>query len=371
MHICYCYHVFYPVNGGVEQNIMNVSRELIKRGHKVTVVTSSVPNRPDREFYNGIEILRTKPLFWLFKVPFMPRYKKLLSSVDADIIHAHGTVPGVSDTAILYASKKGIPSVLTYHFDGYSDSLVGKIAAFFYNVLINKRVVSKTNRIIALSKAYIETSPVLKENSEKIDIIPNGVDLKKFNPDVDVSGIREKYKLPEKNVIIFVGRFVKTKGIEYLIKAMKYVDKGTLLLVGGGELEPELRKLVHEEKLDEKVRFLGFLPNEDLPKLYGISDAFVLPSLSESFGVVLLEAMACGVPLIVSDLPRIKQFLSEDFALKVKPMDFHGFAEKINYMLSNQEIRRKMGENARSFAKDYSWEAAAEKISDVYNEITR
>ena len=86
MHICYCYHVFYPVKGGVEENIINVSRELIKKGNRVTVVTSNIPNRPNKEFIHGIEVIRTKPLFSIFKTPIMPEYKKLLSTVNADII---------------------------------------------------------------------------------------------------------------------------------------------------------------------------------------------------------------------------------------------------------------------------------------------
>ena len=370
MHICYCYHVFSPIKGGVEENIINVSRELIKKGHKVSVVTSNTPNRPDKEFIHGIEVIRIKPLFSIFKTPIMPEYKKLLSIVDADIIHAHGTIPNVSDVAIFYAAKNNIPSVLTYHFDGNADSKIGSFFGEFYNRFINRKVVSKADKIISTSKSYAETSIVLKDFLDKVEIIPNGVDLNRFNPKIEVGNIREKYNLPSKNIVLHVGRFVKYKGLEYLIRAMKYVEHGTLIIAGKGKLEWYLKQIVRDEKL-KNVKFLGYVPDEDLPKLYRVSDVYVLPSITrgENFGISALEAMACGVPIIASDLPGVRELVRDDCGIKVKTKDILGLAEKINEILSENDLRFEMGKNARKNAENYSWKDISKKIINVYEGV--
>ncbi|CAD7780153.1 MAG: D-inositol-3-phosphate glycosyltransferase [Candidatus Methanoperedenaceae archaeon GB50] len=370
MHICYCYHVFYPIKGGVEENIINISQELMKRGHEVTVVTSDIPDRPKKEIIHGIKVMRTKPLFSIFKTPIMPNYKELLSTVDADIIHAHGTIPNVSDVAIFYAAKNNIPSVLTYHFDGNADSIIGSFFGEFYNRFINRKVVSKADKIIATSKSYAETSMVLNDFLGKIEIIPNGVDLNRFNPEIEVGNIREKYNLPNGNIVLYVGRFVKYKGVEYLIRAMKYVEHGTLVIAGKGKLERRLKQIVRDEKL-KNVKFLGYVPDEDLPKLYRVSDVYVLPSITrgENFGISALEAMACGIPVIASDLPGVNWLVRDYCGMKVKPKDVLGLSEKINELLSNDALRSEIGKNARKNAEEYNWEDISKKVMDVYEEV--
>jgi glycosyltransferase involved in cell wall biosynthesis len=370
MHICYCYHVFSPIKGGVEENIINVSRELIKKGNRVTVITSNIPNRPNKEFIHGIEVIRTKPLFSIFKTPIMPEYKKSLSSIDADIIHAHGTIPNISDVAIFYAAKNNIPSVLTYHFDGNADSMIGNLFAEFYNRFINRKVVSKADKIISTSKSYAETSMVLKDFLDKIEIIPNGVDLNRFNPKIEVGNIREKYNLPSENIILHVGRFVKYKGLEYLIRSMKYVEHGTLIIAGKGKLEKHLKEIVRDEDL-KNVKFLGYISDEDLPKLYRVSDIYVLPSITrgENFGISALEAMACGVPVIASDLPGVRELVRDDCGMKVKPKDTLGIAEKINEILCDDGLRFEMGKTARKNAENYNWADISKKVMDVYKEV--
>ena len=372
MHICYCYHRFYPLVGGVEENIINTARKLIEKGHKVTVVTSNIPDRPEKEIIEGIEVLRAKPLFSVFKTPIMPEYKKLLSNVDADIIHAHGTIPNVSDISIFYATKNNIPSVLTYHFDGNADSMIGNLFAEFYNRFINRKVVAKADKIISISKSYAETSPVIKDLLDKVEIIPNGVDLNRFNPKIEVGNIREKYNLPSENIVLYVGRFVKYKGLEYLIRAMKHVEHGTLIIAGKGKLEQHLKQIVRDEKL-ENVNFLGHVPDEDLPKLYRVSDVYVQPAITrgENLPVSILEAMASGIPVIASDFPGIRDLVKDDFGIRVKPKNILGIAEKINEMLSNDALRFEMGKNARKNAENYSWEDISKKVLNVYEEALR
>ena len=261
---------------------------------------------------------------------------------------------------------------MTYHFDGNADSIIGTFFGEFYNRFINRKVVSKADKIISTSKSYAETSIVLKDFLDKVEIIPNGVDLNRFSPKIEVGNIREKYNLPSENIIFHVGRFVKYKGLEYLIRAMKYVEHGTLIIAGEGKLEQYLKQIVRDEK-SKNVKFLGYVSDEDLPKLYKISDVYVLPSITrgENFGISALEAMACGVPVIASDLPGVRELVRDDCGMKVKPKDTFGIAEKINGILCDDGLRFEMGKTARKNAENYNWEDISIKVMEVYKAVLK
>lgn len=369
MHICHCFKTFSLTVGGVEQDIRYLSQEYIKAGHKVTVITARALGCSGRETIDGIEEIRTTPLFTVFKVPIMPNYYRCLTQVNADIIHAHGTCPGVSDIAVIYALNKSRPCVLNYRFDGNADSAIGTVFADLYNCIVNPAVVSRATRVVATSKSYAETSPVLKRFLNKVEIIPNGVDLVRFNPGIETGDIREKYNLPANEIIFFAGRFVEYKGLEYVIRAMKHVQHGILVVAGTGPLEKHLKQIVAEQNLTN-VRFLGLIAHEELPRLYKVSEVHVLPAITrgENFGNSALEAMACGTPVIASNLPGVKELVTDDCGIKTKPKDIQGIADSINLLLANANLRVTMGQAARRNAEKYSWANAAHKFMKIYEE---
>ena len=370
MHICHCFKSFSQTVGGVEQDIWYLSQEYIKAGHKVSVITARAPGSSGRETIDGIEEIRTSPLFTVFKVPIMPNYYRCLTQVNADIIHAHGTCPGVSDIAVLYALNNDKPCVLNYRFDGNADSAIGTLFANIYNCLINPSVVSRASKVVATSRSYAESSPVLKRFLTKVEAIPNGVNLNLFNPGVDVQNVREKYDLPQDGIIFFAGRFVEYKGLEYLIRAMKYVPYGTLIIAGMGKQERYLKRLMQSQNLNN-VKFLGLIAHKELPKLYKLSDIYVLPSTTrgENFGNSALEAMACGTPVIASDLPGVRELVTDESGIKVKPKDIHGLADSINRLLADTNLTEKMGLAARKNAERYSWQRGAEMFLKIYHEL--
>ena len=372
MHICHCYKDFSLAEGGVERYIRYLSNESIRAGHKVSVVVSRPPGSPGREIIDGIEEIRTRPLFKIFKVPIMPDYYRCLSSIDPDIVHAHGVIPNVSDIAILYASRHNKPSVLDYQFDGNAESAIGNLFAAIYNRFINPIAVSRASKVTATSISYAQTSPVLKHYLNKIEVVPNGVNLEHFNPAVKEGDIREKYQLPKESIVFFAGRFVKYKGVEYLIRAMKYVTNGTLVIAGKGQEEQNLRKLVREQNLSN-VRFLGLIQHEELPRLYKISDVYVLPSITrgENFGIAALEAMACGTPVIFSNFPWLRELVTDECGISFKPKDVLGLANAINRLLADSSLRAKMGKAARKNAEKYGWDVIAKRILDIYQDLSR
>ncbi len=370
MHICHCYKNFQLSEGGVEQVILGLAREHMKLGHKISVLAATIPGQPTRELLDGIEVVRTKPLFTIFKVPIMPFYYRCLNEIDADIIHTHATIPGVTDISILFAARKKKPSLVYYHFDGNADGVIGSIFAGIYNSVINRFAISKANKVTATSRSYAETSPVLKYRLNNVSVIPNGVDPASFNPDIKEGNIREKYGLPGERIIFFAGRFVKYKGLEYLIRAMKYVDKGTLVVAGKGPQETYLRKLIQKQQINN-VKFIGQIPHEELPRLFRASDVYVLPAITrgENFGISALEAMACGTPVIFSDFPWLRELVTPKCGISFRPKDSTGLATAINTILSDNNLRLAMGKAARINAEQYGWGIVAKKVLQLYQEL--
>ncbi len=372
MHICHCFKDFSLAEGGVERHIRYLSKEPMRAGHKVSAAVSKPLGSSSRAIIDGIEEIRTRPFISIFKVPIMPGYYSCLSHINPDIIHSHATIPNVSDVAILYALKHRKPSVLHYHFDGNAESTMGTFFADLYNHSINPYIVSKASRVITETKLYAETSPVLKQYLRKIEVIPNGVDLEHFNPSVEEGNIREKYQLPAENIVFFAGRLVKYKGLEYLIKAMELVKNGTLVIAGMGQEEANLRKSVREKEINN-VKFVGLIPHEDLAKFYRMSDIYLVPSITrgENFGIAPLEAMACGIPVIASNLPGHCEFINDESGIFIEPKDINGLANAIDALLSNSNLRRKMGKSARENAEKYGWDVIAKRILDIYQDLYR
>jgi len=370
MHICHCFKDFSLAEGGIERNIGYLSRAALKTGYKITALVSRPKGASAMEIVNDVQEIRTKPLFKIFKVPIMPDYYRCLAEINPDIVHAHGTVPNVSDVAIYYAWKHNKPSLFNYAFDGNAESKLGSIFADIYNGSINLSTVKRASKVTATSYSYAESSPVLRHILNRIEVIPRGVELDRFNPAIDTGNIKEKYNIPPGKTIFFAGRFVKYKGLEYLLRAMKHVEQGTLIIAGKGEEELRLKKLVHDLNIIN-VKFIGLISHQELPRLYKASDVYVLPSISrgENFGIAALEAMACGTPVVASDLPGVRELVTDESGIKIKPKDIIGIANAINTVLSDDNLRSRMSLSARKNAENYSWETITEKVLRIYEDL--
>src|SRR4030042_934935 len=316
MHICMTYHYFKPHLGGVEEVIHMLAKNLVEKNYDVTIITSNIGEndlRPENEVIDGINVIRCKTAPFIFRAIRLKGFKEKLKQVNPDILHTHHPIPGVSDTTIFYARKNMIPSVLTYHADSQEDTFLSKIAAGVYYKLIGNRMVESADAVVTHTRSYAETSPVLRNFLDKIIINPIGVDVKRFNPEVKDNGIREKYKLKDKFAILALGRLVPYKGYQYLVKAMKYLDDDYVLIIGGdGILRNSLMKLANDLKLKNRVIFTGFVPESQKTSYYAASDVFCAPSISrgEAFGITILEAMACGKPVVATNIPGVREVAS-------------------------------------------------------------
>lgn len=368
-------------HGGSEVAAYHLAINMAHRENDVSVFTTSVDSKDFIEKYKNITVYRYGTKFQVLNrsISFSMLFKPLKHGLD--IVHLHTSASPIDlSSALLYAKKKEKTLILTYHGDVNVtlNKFSYKLAAYFYDKLIGK-LLSSANVIISPSQYYIEESRFLKKYKNKIIIIPNGINVEKF----DISYSKEECRvklglLPDENIILFVGALHPHKGPDVLIKAMpkiiKEVQKVKLIFVGRGAMRGELETLSKKLGIDNHIRFTGFV-EETLKLLYYKSaDIFCLPSVmtTEVFPIVFLEASASCIPMVVSNLDTFKCIIEEGYnGLFTKRGDEKNLADAIIYLLENGDVRKKMGKNARKKVGDYSWERIAEETEKVYMEVLR
>lgn len=233
--------------------------------------------------------------------------------------------------------------------------------------------IKKADKVIAVSKNT--KKDIIREynvNPNKIKVIYNGVDEKyrRINDDEIINKIKEKYKLP-KDFILYLGTLEPRKNIERLIKGFNKTKKNNIKLViagGKGWLYDDVFKLVKKLNLEEKVIFTGYIDEKDIVLLYNAATLFVYPSLYEGFGLPPLEAMACGTPVITSNLSSLPEVVG-DAAITVNPNNVKDLIEAIDKVLNNKELQRKMIQKGLKRANKFTWKNTARETIKVYKEV--
>ena len=243
--------------------------------------------------------------------------------------------------------------------------------------IAGERVVARgADRIIAASES--ERGTLVEHygaSPARIAIVPCGVDTEQFRP-LDRAAARRMLGLEaDLPVLLFVGRIEPLKGIDVLVRAASQLESGYQLLVVGGDAKDarkkaELQRLSHELGVVGNIRFVDAVPHEELPIIYNAADVCIVPSYYESFGLVALEAMACGVPVIASRVGGLKETVRDGQDGFLVPWRCpEPFAERVDLLLTNEPLRASMGEEARRAAEAYTWSAVAEQIEDVYHDL--
>lgn len=373
--------------GGIESYIYNLSKFLVKNGHKVTVVTSKIPKKlPKVENIDGIRIIRLPTPTTAGGFPLMPHlFLKLLSvSKDADIIHGHINSPTIIELAALASKIMDVPLVVTYHADPIMQDITVKLPKCVQRILQNywisvDLILKRAKKIIATTPLYLEKSKFLRNYLQKVVVIPNSIDFNFFREpkrrDIDI--FRKKYRLENSKIILFVGRLVKYKGLEYLLKAMRTVIEilgdVRLLIVGDGPLRRELEYLTRKNALEKYISFFGNVNSEILRIVYALSDIFVLPSISnsEGFGIVLIEAMAHAKPVIASNVGGVPYVVNNGInGLLVAPKNYEMLGKSIVELLLDANKAQELGRKGQEYAKsNYSWNSTIKRIVEVYTKI--
>jgi glycosyltransferase involved in cell wall biosynthesis len=365
---------FYPHVGGVESHVLTLSERLVKNGHDVTVYTSNFDNLEEIDKFSGIKIVRAKQIASFFATPITPKIKKAIASEDHDVVHAHTPPPLTAYYAAKAVKRSKTPFVVTYHCDLELPKLIGKIATAIYQRTFSRYTFKRADKIIVHTKTYGATSRTLWNFEEAV--IPSAVNPQRFSKDLDFSKIEKKHGLSQKKVVLFVGRLVGHKGIDYLIDSARLTPKDVrYVIVGSGPYLDKLKKRARSKKVEKKVIFTGRVPFDDIPRYFAACDVFVLPSISrlEAFGLVILEAMASSKPVIVSNIPGVTEVVVEDVqGLHVEPMNAEDLAEKINILLSDKQMQKRMGDAGRKkVEEEYTWDKVVGQIEEVYKSVAR
>jgi len=378
---------FYPSVAGIETYVLNLSQSLSQREHQVDVLTVNTQNAPKEDMIaDRIKVYRCSPTFRYRKLfVSLELARKLLKAKDYDLYHIQTPCPFTLEVAIAASRINHIPLVATYHCEGTTSTpgIVYSIMAKLYDLYtgFSRRVSLRyVGRLVCSTLSYPESLRFAPKIRERIRIVTSGVDIERFSPLKEGSKLRAKYGFDSNDrVVLFVGsldRSHRYKGVDYLIKAVHLARKESsdvkLVIVGGGDLAPKLKKLVQELHLGQNVVFTGSIPDEELPLHYAMCDIFVLPSFSkvEAFGLVLFEAMASGKPCIASDIPGVRDVLKNGkTGLLVPPRDPEALAQAILRLAEDNKLKSEMAQNARRDVESCTWQNCAERIEAVYKEI--
>ncbi|OGW40139.1 MAG: hypothetical protein A2X58_07240 [Nitrospirae bacterium GWC2_56_14] len=371
MRIAQVIATFPPLHGGMGYVCYHNALELARRGHNVTVFTLEHDRLHYENDPDALRIVRLRTPLRHGDGGIVPQLYTRLQGFD--IIHLHYPFFGGAEYVYLASLLRGKKYFLTYHMDVQGTTFLKKILISSYATLCMRRIIQKADLIGALSRAHLESSQASRiVDWNKVVDMPNGVDPGIFSPREKNEALLEKHGLRDKVVVLFVGNLQPFKGVHLLIDAMAMIkNEGiVLLIVGGGYCEADYKQQVKEKKLQERVIFAGpQSPDHDLPLYYNLCDFLVLPSTySESFGLVVLEAMASGKPAIVSSLPGPAQLVDAGTdGLVAKTGDREDLKDKIEYLAANTKIRLDMGIAAREkVVRRYSWSTIGEQLENAF-----
>lgn len=340
---------YYPHTGGIETLVKQYSEELGKyKDIEIrTLVCREGRGKTYSENVNGVRLTRAGSFGTYFSCPLSLSFLRLFRKMsrNADIVHIHVPFP-LADLALLLSGYRG-KVIVSWH----SDVVKQKKLLTLYKPLM-KYLLDRADCILVATEGHIKGSEFLPEYSHKCRILPYGITPENYLNINKKPFLTEKATNHDSVKIFFTGRLVYYKGVDILVNAFRKVKNNCELFIAGtGVLEDELKEKVRKYGLNERVHFLGFLPEEQLKQAYADCDIFVLPSVerSEAFGIVQLEAMIYGKPVINTSLPSGVPYVSihGKTGITVQPKNSRQLAEAINILAKNKKLREKFGKNAR------------------------
>ena len=344
LRIVQIYKDYAPVVGGIENHVRALAEGLAARGHDVTVLVTNQTRRTETIRINGVRVIKAARMAHLASTPLSLDLILQARHLRADVVNLHMPYPP-GDLAALAIDA---PLVVTYHSDIVRQQRLLQI----YRLLLN-RTLRRAVRIIATSAPYIQSSSFLRQYAEKCRVVPLSVDTERFINVVSdaATDVRQRHGIdPHARVVLAVGVLRYYKGLHILLDAMRQVD-ATLLLVGDGPEHERLEQSAAEHGIAERVRFAGHVADNDLSAYYHAADVFVLAShlRAEAFGIVLLEAMASGLPIVSTELGTGTSVVNQHgkTGFVVPPADPHALARALQVLLHNDELRHAMGKQAR------------------------
>lgn len=350
--------------GGIETHLRVLAPGL-SRSIDVRLLVANNRRVSEETDLDGVSVLRAGTLFRFASTPFCPAMIPATRSGGADLLHLH--LPNPAAILVYLASKHRGPLVVSYH----SDTLRHKTLARMFEPLLIKTL-KRCDAIVASSQDYVDNSAILARFKERCHVIPYGIQVSDFDR-CDPAAIRAIRKSHGGRIVLAVGRLVYYKGFKHLIRAMRTID-AKLLIVGQGPLLEALQQEIADCGVGDRVAILRGIG--DLMPYYHAADVFALPSTNctEAFGIVQLEAMACGKPVVNTSLrtgvPSVS--LSGVTGLTVPPAEPEALATAINLLLDNPELRLRYGQAARRRVdQEFGDELMTERMLQLYRNVLK
>lgn len=371
---------FPPYKAGMSNVAYYNAWALTTLGHDVTVFTTKYKTGTSHVDEYPFKVQRLSAWFKYGNAGILPQLFYKLPKYD--IIHLHYPFFGGAEIIYFLDKIKDLNLIVTYHMDVVGEGLMSKFFQWHRNN-VTPKILDRADKIIVTSYDYAQNSNIkerLAVEPEKFVEIPIGVNELLFKPRYRDKDIIEQYDLHGKKIILFVGGLDKAhyfKGINILIQAVKKLnarDDFRVVIIGEGDLKQTYQSMADSLGLGRKIIFAGFVPDDLLPKFYSVADMLVLPSIdkSEAFGIVSLEAMASGVPVIASDLPGVRSVVDKKkTGLLVKPGNVDNLANMIEYLLKNPRIAKEYGKAGREkVLQKYTWDKITKQLDDVIKSIS-
>ncbi len=363
---------YYPKVGGIETTITTLSEGLV-RDHSASVDVLTCSNdisfKSLNKIMNGVNIKYLHTYGFMHSLPISPGYFRALSFLSGDILHIHEPFPLADLSLQLFPKiKKNFSKIIV---SWHSDIIRQKWVLSFYGKYIHK-FLSNVDKIIVSNPQLIKNSDFLPQYQNKCEVIPIGTNLNWVNSNenqknnLDLRGIDNKGAM-----ILFVGRLVYYKGIEYLVQAMKSVPGAFLIVIGSGPFENNLKREINDLGLGERIKIIPEVETETLHNYFKSCDLLVLPSVekSETYGIVQIEAMACGKPVICTELGTGTSFINQDgiTGLVVPPRDPKSLAEAIIKLVNSKELRSAFGDKGKERAfNEFDSHKMVKRIYNLY-----
>ena len=364
--ILHIYKDYYPVLGGIENHVRALAEAQARRGHLVTVLVTSLSGSTERGELGGVHVIKAARLATVASAPLSLALPRELARLRPDVAHVHVPYP-VGEVAN-WLLGRARATVLTYH----SDVVRQRGWLRLYAPLL-RRVLRAAGRILATSPRYLESSPFLRPLAGRCRVVPLGIDVGRFLSADAAQAAALRSRLGEP-LLLFVGHLRYYKGLPYLLQALVELPGVHLAVVGSGPLEGAWRAQAGELGLEGRVHFAGEARDCDLPAYYHASDLFVLPACerSEAYGLVQIEAMAAGRPVVCTELGTGTSFVNQHglTGLVVPPRDPHALADACRSLLADPDRRRRLGAAARERALgEFTLERMVERVEAVYAEV--
>lgn len=374
----------YPprIVGGIARVVNDLSKRLIKDGHDVTVITYKEGNAPYFEDDKGVKVYRVDNFMinpnnfidWVMQMNFnmIAKANEIISKEgEFDVIHAH-------DWLVAYAAKTlknsyDIPIVSTIHAteSGRNSGIHDEVQRYINDT---EWMLTYESTEVIVNSNYMkrELQSLFGLPFEKINVVSNGININMFNGIEKDYNFRRQYAADNEKIILFMGRLVYEKGVQHLISAMPKILAGyndvKLVIAGKGGMIDELKAQVYAMGIEHKVYFTGYMDAKQVCKMYKCADVSVFPSTYEPFGIVALEAMLSGTPIVVSDIGGLNEIIEHGVdGMKSYAGNSNSIADSILELLYNPQLRDNVTKKAKQKVKnEYNWAKIAQDTHFIY-----